>query len=124
MDKTEITFEEFCKEHNVEATLPEITNVTEEVKKQMIATYKWEFIVKTLNNKDQEKEWIPDYSDRNQDKWELYVYYSPSVGWSLGDVDDRGHEYVLRRPPSFQNERACKICRNLASAFLCRYFLK
>lgn len=87
MAKTKITFEEFCKKHNVDSTLPEITNVSEEVKKQMIATYKWELIVKTLNNEGLEKEWVPDYSDKNQRKYEIYVYYTPSVGWSLDGVD-------------------------------------
>ena len=86
MSKTKITFEEFCKKYNVDSTLPEITNVSEEVKKQMIATYKWELIVKTLNNEGLEKEWIPDYSDNNQRKYEIYVYYSPSSGWSLHGV--------------------------------------
>lgn len=87
MNKTKITFEEFCKKHNVDATLPEITGVSEIVKKQMIATYKWEFIVKTLNNEGQDKEWVPDYSNGNQYKYEMYVYYTPSSGWSLFDVD-------------------------------------
>ena len=87
MNKTKITFEEFCKKHNVEATLPEITGVSEIVKKQMIATYKWEFIVKTLNDEGQDKEFVPNYSDTSQSKYELLVYYSPSSGWSLIDVD-------------------------------------
>jgi hypothetical protein len=87
MSKTKITFEEFCKKHNVDSTLPEITNVSEEVKNQMIATYKWELIIKTLNNEGLEKEWTPDYSDDSQRKYEIYVYYTPSSGWSLYDVD-------------------------------------
>ena len=87
MNKTKITFEEFCKKHNVDATLPEITGVSEIVKKQMIATYKWELIVKTLNNKGQDEEWVPDYSDKSQWKYEMCVYYTPSSGWSLNFVD-------------------------------------
>ena len=86
MSKTKITFEEFCKKHNVDATLPEITGVSEIVKKQMIATYKWELIVKTLNNEGQDKEWVPDYSDKSQWKYEMCVYYTPSSGWSLDGV--------------------------------------
>ncbi|WP_412464235.1 hypothetical protein [Flavobacterium mekongense] len=79
----QITFEQFCKQKGVSAELPEITNVSEEVKKQMLATYKWEHIVKTLNNEGQEKEWKPDYDDRNQPKYEIYVYKSSGSGWSL-----------------------------------------
>ena len=87
MSKTKITFEDFCKQHNVDPTLPEITNVSEELKKQMIATYKWELIVKTLNNEGQTTEWVPDYSNKDQYKYEIYVYYSASSGWSLHGVD-------------------------------------
>ena len=83
----QITFEQFCKEKNVDATLPVITNASEKVVKQMLATYKWEFIVETLNNEGQAEPWVPNYDDKNQYKYEIYVYKSPSSGWSLHVVD-------------------------------------
>ncbi|WP_264522162.1 hypothetical protein [Flavobacterium sp. N1994] len=87
MSKKNITFEEFCALKGVSAVLPEITGISEKVKNQMLATYQWEFIVKTLNDEGQEKEWEPDYANEYEQKWELWVEFSPASGWSLVDVD-------------------------------------
>jgi len=88
MPKNLITFEQFCEQKGVSAELPEITNVSEEVKNQMLATYKWEHIVKTLNNEGLKEEWVPDYDNFEQPKYEIWVYKpSSGSGWSLRVVD-------------------------------------
>ena len=81
-----ITFTDFCKKHKIKPEMPIINGVSDEVRNQQLATWRWELIVKTLNNEGQDKEWIPDYSNRDQAKYELYVYNSPSSGWSLSVV--------------------------------------
>ena len=83
---SKITFEEFCQSKGVVAEMPEITGVSDKVKKQMLASYIWEFIVETLNNEGLDKPWEPDYSNDDEDKWELWLDFSPSSGWSLNDV--------------------------------------
>ena len=86
MDQKFKTFDEFCKHYGISSDLPVITGVNEQQKKQLIATYIWEKIVETLNNEGLEEPWIPDYSNPKQEKWELWIRYSPSSGWSLDDV--------------------------------------
>jgi hypothetical protein len=84
---SKISFADFCKKHKIKLEMPNIIGVSDEVRNQLLATWRWELIVKTLNNEGQEKEWVPDYSNREEPKYELLVYYSPSSGWSLSDVD-------------------------------------
>lgn len=83
---SKLSFTDFCKKHKIKPEMPIINGVSDEVRNQLLATWRWELIVKTLNNEGQDKEWIPDYSNRDQPKYELYVYYTPSSGWSLDVV--------------------------------------
>jgi hypothetical protein len=84
---SKISFEDFCKKHKIKPELPIINGVSDEVRNQLLATWRWELIVKTLNSEGQEKEWMPDYSNRDEPKYELWLQYSPSSGWSLNAVD-------------------------------------
>ncbi|MFC6248321.1 hypothetical protein ACFP6C_25125, partial [Flavobacterium psychroterrae] len=55
-------------------------------KLSVINNYKLDVIIRALNNEGEEKPWVPDYSDREQYKYENWYEYSPSSGWSLYGV--------------------------------------
>jgi hypothetical protein len=59
----------------------------EKDRSNIIANYKLDVVIRALNNEDQEKPWIPDYSDTDQAKYENWYEFSPSSGWSLNVVD-------------------------------------
>lgn len=60
------TFEDACKNQNIEPTnLPDVSMIPEEMRKHVIAYYKLLVIYKAINNG-----WKPDWSD-----WDQYKYF-------------------------------------------------
>lgn len=75
--------------------LPAIENVPEDLKKIAVrsqAHFLLDIAVEKANNEGQPEPWLPDYSNYDQPKYELWHDYngesgSAASGWSLLDVD-------------------------------------
>lgn len=82
------SFEDACNVLQLDPTvLPDVSKLSEKRQKHTIANYKWDVIVEALNFEVENKEWVPDYSNDTEPKYELWLRYSPSSGWSLDHVD-------------------------------------
>ena len=82
------SFEDACNVLQLDPTvLPDVSKLSEKRQKHTIANYKWDVIVEALNFEVENKEWVPDYSNDKETKYELWLRYSPSSGWSLRAVD-------------------------------------
>lgn len=69
--------------------MPGVDHLQNEADKaSIINNYKADVVIRALNNEGQEKPWVADYSDSDQIKYENWYDFSPSSGWSLGDVVD------------------------------------
>lgn len=82
------TLEDAFKAIGLDANVrPDVSMLPEAFQKSIIADFEAEVLTKALNNEGQEKEWIADYSNSDQIKYE-HVYYHTASGWALRDVID------------------------------------
>lgn len=64
------TFEDACRKENIDPEkLPDVSMLSEEFRKPVIANYKLQVIYKAINNG-----WKPDWNNDNQ--WKYYPWYS------------------------------------------------
>lgn len=68
------TWEQVAEYHNIPAELPDSSAYPEDMRNYMNACYQKPFIVDAVNGKDDEgKQWTPDYTDRDQVKYEMWL---------------------------------------------------
>src|SRR5690606_22376452 len=68
-------------------TRPDVSMLPEAFQKSVIAAFEAEVLTKALNNEGLEQEWVPDYTNSDQPKYE-HVYYGSGSGWALFAVSD------------------------------------
>jgi hypothetical protein len=109
------TFEDACKRIGVDPmAIPDLTTISEEFRKPIIAYYKLQVIYKAINNG-----WKPDWSN-----WQQYKYYpwfevlSSGFGFSdsLYDCDD-SYADVGSRLCTFSSEAALFIAETFKAEY-------